>query len=51
MSTKEGIIKQMQSLRDSIQSFGKRKSVRYGVPFLLFVVGGSFGLKEWTQIR
>lgn len=29
----------------------KRRFVRFGVPFLLFIVGGSFGLKEFTSIR
>ncbi|XP_066536046.1 cytochrome c oxidase assembly protein COX16 homolog, mitochondrial [Hoplias malabaricus] len=27
------------------------KTVRYGVPMLLLVLGGSFGLREFTQIR
>ncbi|KAG8560854.1 hypothetical protein GDO81_015159 [Engystomops pustulosus] len=26
-------------------------TVRYGVPMLLLVIGGSFGLREFTQIR
>ncbi|KAM9708075.1 cytochrome c oxidase assembly protein COX16 homolog, mitochondrial [Menidia menidia] len=29
----------------------KNKTVKYGVPMLLLVVGGSFGLREFTQIR
>ncbi|KOB66800.1 Uncharacterized protein OBRU01_20730 [Operophtera brumata] len=29
----------------------KRKSFKYGLPFVMLVVGGSFGLREWTQIR
>ena len=29
----------------------KKKSFKYGLPFLLFVVGGSFGLKQFTQLR
>ncbi|XP_056151319.1 cytochrome c oxidase assembly protein COX16 homolog, mitochondrial [Lampris incognitus] len=29
----------------------RNKTVRYGVPMLLLVVGGSFGLREFTQIR
>ncbi|XP_053535265.1 cytochrome c oxidase assembly protein COX16 homolog, mitochondrial isoform X2 [Ictalurus punctatus] len=29
----------------------KNRTVRYGVPMLLLVVGGSFGLREFTQIR
>ncbi|KAM4013386.1 cytochrome c oxidase assembly protein COX16 homolog, mitochondrial isoform 2-T2 [Anomaloglossus baeobatrachus] len=26
-------------------------TLRYGVPMLLLVIGGSFGLREFTQIR
>uniref|UniRef100_A0A8D3AEU2 Cytochrome c oxidase assembly protein COX16 homolog, mitochondrial n=1 Tax=Scophthalmus maximus TaxID=52904 RepID=A0A8D3AEU2_SCOMX len=29
----------------------KNKTIKYGVPMLLLVVGGSFGLREFTQIR
>ncbi|XP_045775602.1 cytochrome c oxidase assembly protein COX16 homolog, mitochondrial [Maniola jurtina] len=29
----------------------KNKSLKYGLPFLIFMVGGSIALKEWTQIR
>lgn len=29
----------------------KNKTLKYGVPMLLLVVGGSFGLQEFTQIR
>ncbi|CAH6844257.1 Cox16 [Phodopus roborovskii] len=29
----------------------KSKTLRYGVPMLLLVVGGSFGLREFSQIR
>ncbi|KAL0821060.1 hypothetical protein ABMA28_005693 [Loxostege sticticalis] len=42
---------QFNSLRNSFIALSKRKSFKYGLPFLLFVVGGSFGLREWTQIR
>uniref|UniRef100_A0AAY4A1U9 Cytochrome c oxidase assembly protein COX16 homolog, mitochondrial n=1 Tax=Denticeps clupeoides TaxID=299321 RepID=A0AAY4A1U9_9TELE len=31
--------------------FQKNKTVKYGVPMLVLVVGGSFGLREFTQIR
>lgn len=33
------------------QKFLSRRSVKYGIPFLIVVVGGSFGLKEFTQLR
>lgn len=29
----------------------KNKFFRFGVPFILLVVGGSFGLREFSQIR
>ncbi|KAL2728662.1 hypothetical protein V1478_006294 [Vespula squamosa] len=32
-------------------SLFRSKAFRYGLPFLILVVGGSFGLKEFTQIR
>ncbi|XP_040111618.1 cytochrome c oxidase assembly protein COX16 homolog, mitochondrial-like [Oryx dammah] len=28
----------------------KNKTLRYGVPMLLLIVGGSFGLREFSQI-
>ncbi|CAG9766652.1 unnamed protein product [Ceutorhynchus assimilis] len=31
--------------------FFNKKSVKYGLPFLVLIVGGSFGLKEFTQLR
>ncbi|KAM8737326.1 cytochrome c oxidase assembly protein COX16 homolog, mitochondrial [Acanthopagrus schlegelii] len=35
----------------NIRALQRNKTVRYGVPMLLLVVGGSFGLKEFTQLR
>ncbi|XP_078502103.1 cytochrome c oxidase assembly protein COX16 homolog, mitochondrial [Lissotriton helveticus] len=29
----------------------KNKTLRYGLPMFLLIVGGSFGLREFTQIR
>ncbi|XP_047650642.1 cytochrome c oxidase assembly protein COX16 homolog, mitochondrial [Phacochoerus africanus] len=34
-----------------MRAFRKNKTLRYGVPMLLLVVGGSFGLREFSQIR
>lgn len=31
--------------------FLKNKFLRFGAPFILLVVGGSFGLREFSQIR
>ncbi|KPI98421.1 hypothetical protein RR46_09637 [Papilio xuthus] len=41
----------LESFKRNISFYAKRKSFKYGLPFILFVVGGSFGLREWTQIR
>uniref|UniRef100_A0A8C5F3K7 Cytochrome c oxidase assembly protein COX16 homolog, mitochondrial n=2 Tax=Gadus morhua TaxID=8049 RepID=A0A8C5F3K7_GADMO len=35
----------------SWKALQKNKTVRYGVPMMLLIVGGSFGLREFTQIR
>uniref|UniRef100_A0A2K6GDP3 Cytochrome c oxidase assembly protein COX16 homolog, mitochondrial n=2 Tax=Propithecus coquereli TaxID=379532 RepID=A0A2K6GDP3_PROCO len=34
-----------------MRALRKNKTLRYGVPMLLLVVGGSFGLREFSQIR
>lgn len=41
----------MNYLSNSINNFLKNKFFRFGVPFILMVVGGSFVLKEFSQIR
>ncbi|XP_063802587.1 cytochrome c oxidase assembly protein COX16 homolog, mitochondrial [Pseudophryne corroboree] len=33
------------------QSYKSNTTLRYGVPMMLLVIGGSFGLREFTQIR
>ncbi|XP_051252040.1 cytochrome c oxidase assembly protein COX16 homolog, mitochondrial [Dicentrarchus labrax] len=35
----------------NLKALQRNKTVKYGVPMLLLVVGGSFGLREFTQIR
>jgi len=35
----------------TLKALQKNKSFKYGVPMMLLIVGGSFGLKEFTQIR
>ncbi|XP_014349131.1 cytochrome c oxidase assembly protein COX16 homolog, mitochondrial [Latimeria chalumnae] len=35
----------------NLNSVRKNKTLRYGVPMLLLIIGGSFGLREFTQIR
>nr|XP_023691742.1 cytochrome c oxidase assembly protein COX16 homolog, mitochondrial [Paramormyrops kingsleyae]XP_023691743.1 cytochrome c oxidase assembly protein COX16 homolog, mitochondrial [Paramormyrops kingsleyae]XP_023691744.1 cytochrome c oxidase assembly protein COX16 homolog, mitochondrial [Paramormyrops kingsleyae] len=34
-----------------IAGLQKNKTIKYGIPMVLLVVGGSFGLREFTQIR
>ncbi|XP_046650829.1 cytochrome c oxidase assembly protein COX16 homolog, mitochondrial-like isoform X1 [Daphnia pulicaria] len=34
-----------------LQRFFQKKSVKYSIPFLVLVVGGSFGLKQFTENR
>lgn len=34
-----------------MNGFLKSKFIRFGAPFILLVVGGSFGLREFSQIR
>ncbi|TRY91360.1 hypothetical protein DNTS_008517 [Danionella cerebrum] len=49
------ILKLFKTSRNSIvSSFNKLKSnpaMLYGIPMLLLIVGGSFGLREFAQIR
>ncbi|XP_029454626.1 cytochrome c oxidase assembly protein COX16 homolog, mitochondrial isoform X2 [Rhinatrema bivittatum] len=33
------------------QTIKRNKTLQYGVPMLLLIIGGSFGLREFTQIR
>ncbi|XP_014067221.1 cytochrome c oxidase assembly protein COX16 homolog, mitochondrial isoform X1 [Salmo salar] len=35
----------------TFKALQRNKTFKYGVPMLLLVVGGSFGLREFTQIR
>ncbi|XP_054826508.1 cytochrome c oxidase assembly protein COX16 homolog, mitochondrial [Eublepharis macularius] len=34
-----------------MRALSKSKTLRYGVPMMLLIIGGSFGLREFTQIR
>nr|CAH7754752.1 unnamed protein product [Callosobruchus chinensis] len=34
-----------------LQKIFKRRLFRYGIPFFVLMIGGSFGLKEFTQLR
>ncbi|KAG7277080.1 hypothetical protein CRUP_031293 [Coryphaenoides rupestris] len=35
----------------SMKALQKNKTLRYGLPMLLLITGGSVGLREFTQIR
>lgn len=41
----------MNNLTESINNLFKNKFLRFGVPFIIMIVGGSFGLKEFSQVR
>ncbi|CAH0399492.1 unnamed protein product [Chilo suppressalis] len=47
----ENILSSWSSIRNKLIVTSKKRSFKYGLPFIVFVVGGSFGLREWTQIR
>ncbi|XP_060617787.1 cytochrome c oxidase assembly protein COX16 homolog, mitochondrial [Anolis sagrei] len=34
-----------------MRALRKNKTLQYGVPMMLLIIGGSFGLREFTQIR
>uniref|UniRef100_G3MTF2 Cytochrome c oxidase assembly protein COX16 homolog, mitochondrial n=1 Tax=Amblyomma maculatum TaxID=34609 RepID=G3MTF2_AMBMU len=38
-------------LRSLFESIYKRKFLRLGIPFMVFMIGGSIGLKEFTSLR
>ncbi|CRK92122.1 CLUMA_CG005741, isoform A [Clunio marinus] len=39
------------NLVEKFQKLSKRRSFKYGTPFLVLILGGSFALKEFTQLR
>ncbi|XP_050304040.1 cytochrome c oxidase assembly protein COX16 homolog, mitochondrial [Anthonomus grandis grandis] len=41
----------MSNASSTLDRFFKRKFVRFGLPFLILMVGSSFGLKEFTKLR
>ncbi|CAD7092594.1 unnamed protein product [Hermetia illucens] len=41
----------MSHIVEKFNYLKKRKSVKYGLPFLILIVGGSFGLKHFTSLR
>ncbi|XP_022919908.2 cytochrome c oxidase assembly protein COX16 homolog, mitochondrial [Onthophagus taurus] len=41
----------MNNFAEKLTYFFRKKSVRYAIPFLTLVVGGSFGLKEFSRLR
>ncbi|XP_050438292.1 cytochrome c oxidase assembly protein COX16 homolog, mitochondrial [Adelges cooleyi] len=41
----------MNHIYKSVNVILKNKFLRYGAPFIILIVGGSFGLKEFSQVR
>ncbi|RZB38731.1 COX16 domain containing protein [Asbolus verrucosus] len=41
----------MDGLGSKLNRFLNKKSIKYGLPFLVVIVGGSFGLREFSQLR
>ena len=41
----------LRNLRNIWKAYSSTKTLKYGLPFVIFIIGGSFGLREWTQIR
>lgn len=39
------------SFMEKFHYYSRRKSFKYGMPFLVMMIGGSFALKEFTQLR
>ncbi|XP_068608443.1 cytochrome c oxidase assembly protein COX16 homolog, mitochondrial [Brachionichthys hirsutus] len=35
----------------NLKALHRSKTLKYGLPMLILIVGGSFGLREFTQIR
>uniref|UniRef100_A0A8D0BT73 Cytochrome c oxidase assembly protein COX16 homolog, mitochondrial n=1 Tax=Salvator merianae TaxID=96440 RepID=A0A8D0BT73_SALMN len=35
----------------ALRKLRKNRTLQYGVPMMILVIGGSFGLREFTQIR
>ncbi|XP_055540634.1 cytochrome c oxidase assembly protein COX16 homolog, mitochondrial [Wyeomyia smithii] len=41
----------MDTLQRRLQYYSRQKFFRFGVPFLCLIVGGSFGLQQFAQLR
>ncbi|XP_037717163.1 cytochrome c oxidase assembly protein COX16 homolog, mitochondrial [Drosophila subpulchrella] len=39
------------SIVDKLNYYSKRKSFKYGIPFLIMMVAGSFGLQQFSNLR
>lgn len=39
------------SFIDKLNYYSKRKSFKYGIPFLIMMVAGSFGLQQFSNLR
>ncbi|XP_067634536.1 cytochrome c oxidase assembly protein COX16 homolog, mitochondrial [Eurosta solidaginis] len=39
------------SVSQKLNTLFQRRSIKYGVPFMLFMVAGSFGLEQFSRLR
>jgi len=39
------------SFIEKLNYYSKRKSFKYGIPFLIMMVAGSFGLQQFSNLR
>ncbi|XP_074853263.1 cytochrome c oxidase assembly protein COX16 homolog, mitochondrial [Carettochelys insculpta] len=47
----EVVARRLRRGLERLRPLAKNKTLRYGVPMMLLIIGGSFGLREFTQIR
>ena len=42
---------EMDNVKSKLELLLKNRNVKYGVPFIVLIIGGSFGLKEFAKLR
>ncbi|XP_043373421.1 cytochrome c oxidase assembly protein COX16 homolog, mitochondrial isoform X1 [Dermochelys coriacea] len=47
----EAAARSLRRVWERLRPLAKNRTLRYGVPMMLLIIGGSFGLREFTQIR
>lgn len=48
---KNGMESSLSKYRAKFEKFKRSKHFNFGLPFLIFIVGGSFVLKEFAKVR